>query len=109
MRQGSLLPNLPNTCPETVTHVISSLRNFCTAQRPNAIRAIANYEEQFKAAGVAFHTQDLTASCLLLILSIGMINGLPFRACALLNASVMIGELSVRIVVPIDMKNLSPG
>ena len=42
----------------------------------------------------------------LLILSIGMIIGLPFRACAFLNASVMMGELSVRMVVPIDMKKL---
>ena len=35
-----------------------------------------------------------------------MIIGLPFRACTFLNASVMIGELSVRMVVPIDMKKL---
>lgn len=35
-----------------------------------------------------------------------MIIGRPFRACALLNASVIIGELSVRIVVPMDMKKL---
>jgi len=35
-----------------------------------------------------------------------MIIGLPFRACARLKASVMMGELSVRMVVPMDMKNL---
>jgi len=35
-----------------------------------------------------------------------MIMGLPFRACAFLNNSVIMGELSVRIVEPIDMKNL---
>jgi hypothetical protein len=35
-----------------------------------------------------------------------MIMGLPFLACARRKASVMMGELSVRIVVPMDMKNL---
>jgi hypothetical protein len=34
-----------------------------------------------------------------------MIGG-PWLACALAKAAVMMGELSVRIVVPIDMKNL---
>jgi hypothetical protein len=32
--------------------------------------------------------------------------GLPCRACAFCSASVRMGELSVRIVVPMDMKNL---
>jgi hypothetical protein len=34
-----------------------------------------------------------------------MIGG-PWLACAFAKAAVMMGELSVRIVVPMDMKNL---
>lgn len=36
----------------------------------------------------------------------GSTNGLPLFACAFRNASVRIGELSVRIVVPMPMKKL---
>lgn len=46
------------------------------------------------------------AYCNFLERSNGMIIGLPFRACDFLKASVTIGELSVRMVVPIDMKKL---
>ena len=46
------------------------------------------------------------AYCNFLERSSGMIIGLPFRACDFLKASVTIGELSVRMVVPIDMKKL---
>lgn len=48
----------------------------------------------------------LVAYCNFLERSNGMIIGLPFRACDFLKASVTIGELSVRMVVPIDMKKL---
>ena len=47
-----------------------------------------------------------SSSLALFILSIGMMIGRPCRACAFRKASVRIGELSVRIVVPMDMKNL---
>lgn len=43
---------------------------------------------------------------LLCMRSTGMIMGRPLRICAALKASVRIGELSVRIVVPIPMKKL---
>lgn len=46
------------------------------------------------------------AHCNFLERSSGMIIGLPNRACDFLKASVTIGELSVRMVVPIDMKKL---
>ena len=46
------------------------------------------------------------STCNLLILWAGVTIGLPSRACAALNASVRIGELSVRIVMPMDMKKL---
>ena len=46
------------------------------------------------------------AYCNFLERSSGMIIGLPYRACDFLKASVTIGELSVRMVVPIDMKKL---
>ena len=42
----------------------------------------------------------------LLILSTGRTSGLPCRACAFRKASVIMGELSVRIIVPMDIKHL---
>ena len=42
----------------------------------------------------------------LLILCRGIMIGPPFRAWAFWKSSVIIGELSVRIVVPMDMKKL---
>lgn len=49
--------------------------------------------------------EPITA-CLLRERSNGIIIGRPLRAWARRNASVTIGELSVRIVVPMDMKKL---
>ena len=47
-----------------------------------------------------------SSSFIILTRCIGVMMGLPCRACAFRKASVRIGELSVRIVMPMDMKNL---
>ena len=62
--------------------------------------------EYFTYSTLLIYELLICSSFARLILSIGSTIGLPCRACAVLNASVRIGELSVRIVMPMDMKKL---
>ena len=70
-----------------------------------ALRRVSSHICTLSATTIATLDKRI-AYCNFLERSSGMIIGLPFRACDFLKASVTIGELSVRMVVPIDMKKL---